>query len=164
MKKCFFGIITLVILIFGCASGAKSSDGMTLDQAIKEAATEIDERIPVGSKLAILNFNSLSNLFSEYVIDELTANLVKNRNLTVVDRREIDLIRSEFNFQLSGEVSDNSMQELGRMLGAQSIVSGSLTKIGNSYRIVIRVLNVQSATIEVQYRTDIVADSRVQAL
>jgi len=50
------------------------------------------------------------------------------------------------------------------LLGAQSIVSGSLTSIGNEYRIVIRVLNVQTAAVAVQYRTDIANDSRVQAL
>ena len=164
MKNWSFGIILLLMLIWGCVSGAKSSGGMTLDQAIKEAAVEINDRIPTGARLAIINFNSTSNLFSEYVIDEITANLVINRNITIVDRREIDLIRNEFNFQLSGDVSDDSMQELGRMLGAQSIVSGSLIKIGSTYRIVIRILNVQSAAVEVQYRTDIVADSRVQAL
>ena len=68
------------------------------------------------------------------------------------------------NFQMSGEVSDDSMQALGQMLGAQSIVSGSLTSIGSEYRIVIRVLNVQTAAVAVQYRTDIANDERVRAL
>lgn len=79
-------------------------------------------------------------------------------------KKEIDLIRSEINFQFSGEVSDESAQEVGRMLGAQSIVSGSLTNIGSTYRINMKVLNVQSAAIVVQYRSDIAADSKVQAL
>jgi hypothetical protein len=67
-------------------------------------------------------------------------------------------------FQYSGDVDDNSMQELGRMLGAQFIVSGSLTDIGGVYRIVIRVLNVETTAVEVQYRTNIVNDSKVKAL
>ena len=154
------------LLIAACAGGAKpaASGSKTLDQAIAEAAAEIEERFTAGSKIAVLNFNSASDQFSEYVIDEITANLVSNRLLTVVDRKEVDLIRSEFEFQFSGEVSDDSMQEMGRMLGAQAIVSGSLQNIGGSYRIVIRALNVQTAIVEVQYRTDIAGDSRVQAL
>ena len=56
------------------------------------------------------------------------------------------------------------MQELGRMLGAQAIISGSLTEIGADYRIVIRVLNVQTAALAVHYRSDIENDRRVQAL
>ena len=141
-----------------------ASGSMTLDQAIKEAANQIDERIKAGTKIAPLNFSSPSDNFSSYVLDELTANLVDSRKLIVVDRKEIDLIRDEFKFQFSGEVGDDSMQALGRMLGAQSIISGSLTDMGGFYRIVIRVLNVQNASVEVQYRSNIANDTVVTAL
>jgi TolB-like protein len=174
MKKATFKIIPMILLIIGCAGGAKSvenptnpsdsSGGMTLDQALKEAAGRIDERIAAGSKIAPLNFNSSHDKFSSYVLDELTANLVDSRKLTVVDRKEVDLIRGEFDFQFSGEVGDDSMQELGRMLGAQSIISGSLTDMGGFQRIVIRVLNVQNASVEVQYRANIINDAIVAAL
>jgi S1-C subfamily serine protease len=167
LKRLVLAIVPLIILIIGCVGGAKpaeNSTAKTLDQAIKEAAERIDGRLDSGIKIALLNFDSPSDGFLEYVLDELTANLVDSGKLTVVDRREIDLIRIEFEFQYSGDVDDDSMQTLGRMLGAQSIVSGSLTSIGGSYRLVIRVLNVQSAAVEVQYRADILNDNRVQAL
>ncbi|MDR3303436.1 MAG: DUF1566 domain-containing protein [Treponema sp.] len=174
----FNGVITvlLVITLAGCASGAQSveaasamepvetAEGIKLDAALLEAAENIDARIKGGTKVAILNFGSPSNQFSEYAIDELSANLVNSQKLVIVDRREIDLIRSEVDFQYSGEVSDASMQSIGRMLGAQSIISGRLSRIGDVYRIVIRVLNVESAAVQAQYRTDIVNDSRVKAL
>ena len=142
----------------------QSNSPVPLDSAIEEAAKNMDARIAAMSKIALISFNSPSAMFSEYVLEELTANLVNSGHLIVVDRKEIDLIRGELNFQYSGDVDDNSMQELGRMLGAQSIVSGSLTNIGGTYRIVIRVLNVQTAAVEVQYRTNIVYDNKVEAL
>jgi len=124
------------------------------------ASERIDARITRdfarGSRIAVLNFNSRSDRFSTYVIDELTAYLVDEGNLRVVDRREIELISGERGFQYSGDVDDASMVSLGRTLGAQFIVSGSLTEIDKSYRIVIRVLNVQTAAVEVQYRSTIV--------
>ena len=174
MKNIIFGFISFIIIFTGCVgnqpsistatSSAVVTDGMTLDQALAEAARRIEERITAGSKIAPLNFNSSSDRFSVYVLDELTANLVENGKLIVVDRSEIDLIRSEFDFQYSGDVGDDSMQALGRMLGAQSIISGSLTDMGGFYRIMIRVLNVQNASVEVQYRTNIVSDHVVAAL
>jgi len=135
---------------------------LTLDQALKEASDRIDGRVAAKTKIAPLNFNSPHDKFSGYVLDEITANLVDSGKLTVVDRKEVDLIRGEFDFQFSGEVGDDSMQQLGRMLGAQSIISGSLTDMGGFYRIVIRVLNVQTASVEVQYRANI-ADDKVMA-
>jgi len=141
-----------------------STSGLTLDQAIKEASVRIDERIMKRTKIALVNFSSSTEQFSIYVLNELSRNLVESRNLTVVDRQEIDLRRKELDFQMSGEVSDDSMQSLGRTLGAQEIVSGSLQKIGNEYRIMIRVLNVESGVVSVQYGADIVNDRRVASL
>ena len=123
MKKIVLGIISLIALfIIGCTSSAKPamssvSNGLSLDQAIKEASERIEGRVPTGTKIAIINIDSPSDQFSIYVIDELTANFLDTGNLTIIDRKEIDLIRSELNFQMSGEVSDDSMQALGRMLG-----------------------------------------------
>jgi TolB-like protein len=148
----------------GDVKSKETSGYKTLDQAIKEASERIDKQIVSGTKIAILNFNSSSDQFSVYVLDELTANFLDTRKLIVIDRKEIDLIRGELEFQSSGEVSDDSMQKLGKILGAQTIVSGSLMEIGDTYRIVIRALSVQTATVEVQYRTDIANDNRVRAL
>jgi TolB-like protein len=157
-------LATIVFVFVALSVYGQSNRPIPLDRAIEEAAKDMDARITARSKVALINFNSPSVPFSDYVIDELTANLVNSGHLIVVDRKEIDLIRGELNFQYSGEVDDKSMQELGRMLGAQSIASGSLTNIGGVYRIVIRVLNVQTAAVEVQYRTNIVNDSKVKAL
>ena len=161
MKKAILGLVLIFAagIVFG-----QSNRPIPLDDAIREAAKDMDARIAEKSKIALINFNSPSDQFSDYVLDELTANLVNSGHLIVVDRKEIDLIRGELNFQYSGDVDDNSMQELGRMLGAQFIVSGSLTNIGGVYRIVIRALNVQTAAVEVQYRANIVNDSKVKAL
>ena len=171
MKKMFLGIILIIMLVVSCAGSAKSTENstatsglITLDQALSEAASRIDERISAGSKIAPLNFNSPHDKFSNYVLEELTANLVENRKLTVVDRKEIDLIRNEFDFQFSGEVGDDSMQAIGKMLGAQSIISGNFTDMGGFIRIMIRVLNVQNASVEVQYRANIISDTVTMAL
>jgi TolB-like protein len=120
-----------------------------LDQAIQTAANDIENSVDNGVKIAVLNFSSPSEQFSGYVLDELSINLVNGKKLTVVDRKELDLIRREENFQLSGEVSDESAQSIGKKLGAQMIVSGSLDAMGRTYRFRIKTLNVETAAIEV---------------
>ena len=88
MKKAFLVIIPIIMLM-GCAGSptpvatsssvmtqdqaivATSSSVMTLDQAIKEASDEIDGRFEANSKIALVNFNSSSDQFSVYVLDEL---------------------------------------------------------------------------------------------
>ncbi|MCL2243563.1 MAG: penicillin-binding protein activator LpoB [Treponema sp.] len=150
----FFAVIFLFV---SCVTkNNKNEIGIvSLDKAIQLAAVEIGENVGSGQKIALLNFNSPSVDFSEYVLDELEIQLVRSKKFVVVDRRELDLIRKEVNYQRSGEVSDESAQSIGKQLGAQVIVSGSLNIIGNIYRFRIRVLNVESAAIESAPSADI---------
>jgi len=162
MKKT---IVTIILLMLAAlAVYGQTNRPVSLDTAIKDAAADIDSRLAAKSRIALINFNAGSVRFSDYVLDELTVHLVASRQLTVVDRREIDLIRKEQNFQYSGDVDDDSMVALGRMLGVPFIVSGSLTEIDSAYRMVVRVLNVQTAAVEVQYRVNIANDRTVKTL
>jgi formylglycine-generating enzyme required for sulfatase activity len=167
MKKIFLAFIPLIILVTGCAGGAKpaGSGNMSLDQAIQAAAENIENNVQDGQKIAVLNFSSPTEQFSAYVLEELSTRLVNGKKLVVVDRRELDLIRQEENFQMSGEVSDESAQSIGKKLGAQLIVSGSLSSMGHLYRFRIRALSVESAAVEAASAADIrTGDTRVAIL
>jgi hypothetical protein len=98
------------------------------------------------------------------VVEELTGELVTGRKVTIVDRRSLALIRQEMNLQLSGDVSDESAQAIGRMLGAQSIVSGSLTDMGTFHRFRVRVINVETAAIQTQVSLNLQKDTQVSFL
>jgi TolB-like protein len=98
------------------------------------------------------------------VIEELTGHLVSGRKVTIVDRRNLALISQEMNLQLSGHVSDESAQEIGRMLGAQFIVSGNLQNMGTYYRFRIRLINVETAAIQSQISLNLQNDAQVAFL
>ncbi|MDR3012357.1 MAG: CsgG/HfaB family protein [Chitinispirillales bacterium] len=126
-----------------------------LDLAVREASNYLNDNLAVGSKLMILYIQSDYQALSEYIIDELVANTVNDRKLSMVDRRQIDAIRAELNFQMSGAVDDESAQRVGRMLGAQTIISGAVTKIGEIYRLRIRAIDVETARVKGQFNRNI---------
>jgi hypothetical protein len=126
-----------------------------LDAAIRETSNYLNGQLASGNKLMILNFQSDYPALSEYIIDELIANTVNDRVFSVVDRQQLDTIRAELNFQMSGEVDDSTAQSLGRMVGAQIIISGAVSRIGDSYRLRVRALSVQSAQIEGQFNRNL---------
>ena len=154
-------IAVLFVLGLACASEPvpprETGGPVSLDRAIQNAARSIEANVQEGLKVALLNFRSPTEQFSEYVLEELSSQLVQGKKLVVVDRRELDLIRQEEEFQLSGDVNDESAQVIGKKLGAQLIISGSLSAIGNVYRFRIRVLNVETAAIVASSATDISA-------
>jgi hypothetical protein len=162
--------IMLAVAIAGCTGepapaetpAAKPAD--ELDVAIRETSNYLNKQLPKGNKLVILNIQSAYPALSEYIIDELIANTVNDRVFTVVDRQQLEVIRAELDFQVSGEVDDNTAQALGRMAGAQIIVSGAVSKIGDLYRLRIRALGVQTAQIEGQFNRNIPDGPTVAAL
>jgi len=170
--RCLFGkrVSALLVLGFmGCAGNPSSrtaaiSGGLSLDVAIQQAAERIETRLDTGMEVALINVRSPSDQFSEYVLTYLESILVNKGNLVVVDRANLDKIREEQGFQLSGEVSDESAKSIGRMLGAGAIVTGTLINIGDSYRLTLKAINVETATVAASYPADIANDGRMRAL
>jgi len=154
--------ITSLFLLISCASTsgspsrtAKGAGGDELDHAIREISDYLNKRIPKGTKAVFLNVKSDWPDLSEYILDCLQVNAVNDEVFDVVDRQQLDAIRSELNFQWSGEVSDASAQEIGQMLGAQTIVSGSVTTIGSTYRIQARAIEVLTAKVQGQLNQNV---------
>jgi TolB-like protein len=138
-------------LSFVCIGNLHAQQAINLDEVIIQAAKDMEARLSAGAKLAVLNFTSTAEAFSDYVIEELSGALVMNRKVTVIERKSLDLVRKEMNLQLSGDVSDDSAQAIGKQLGAQAIVTGSLTNMGDTYRFRVKVINVETARIEAQF-------------
>ncbi|MDR1637290.1 MAG: CsgG/HfaB family protein, partial [Treponema sp.] len=65
----------------------------------------------------------------------------------VVDRKSLDAIKSEQNFQYSGEVDDDSAVSIGKMLGASIVITGSVSGSGSTRRLRVKALNVRTAEI-----------------
>jgi len=149
-------IIAALFLVTGCAGGPKAGSGPDdFNPVMREISDYLNGRIPKGSKVVFLNVKSDWPDFSEYILSSLTENAVNDNMFTVVDRQQLEAIRSELKFQWSGEVSDKSAQEIGQMLGAQTIVSGSITTLGDMYRVQIRAIAVQTAAVQGQLSQNI---------
>ena len=62
------------------------------------------------------------------------------------------------------DVSDESAQAIGKLLGAQVIVSGIISQLGSTYRLRVRAISVETAEIQGQFNRDIISSSRLIAL
>ncbi|MDR2494313.1 MAG: hypothetical protein LBD24_03720 [Spirochaetaceae bacterium] len=154
----FVGVLAGVLLCGAGTLGAQQS--LTLDEAVALAGRDIEGKMKSGANLAVLNFDSGSEMFSEYVIEELTGILVMGGKVSVVERRSLDLLREEAHLQLSGDVGDDVAVSIGKQLGAQGIVTGSLQDMGDAFRFRIKVINVESARIEAQFSYNLRKDGR----
>jgi hypothetical protein len=167
----FIGLF--VFMLFGCGSAPSSSAsttttttavGMDLDAAIKDASTQMETRIPSGTMIALVSVASPSTAFSTQVLTRLESAIVSSGKLVVVDRANLDKVRAEQGFQLSGEVDDESAKSIGKLLGAGAIVTGSLTDLGDVYSLTLKAINIETATVAVSYLADLAKTTRIETL
>jgi TolB-like protein len=119
----------------------------SIEGALNRAAEELVTTMPDKSTLAIINIAAQDREMSEFVIDELAYLLVDSRKFKVVDRKSLDAIRAEQDFQFSGEVDDTSAVSIGKMLGASIVLTGNISGSGSTRRLRIKALDVKTAEI-----------------
>jgi curli biogenesis system outer membrane secretion channel CsgG len=61
----------------------------------------------------------------------LIANLVKNGTYSIIERSALDKIMAEQNFNNSQRADPSSAAKLGKLLGVDAIIVGSITQFGN---------------------------------
>ena len=148
MKK-ILGIMAALLIAHTAAFAVE------IEAALAETAEQFSKTIKTGSTIAIIGISSDTEEMSDFMLDELTVNFVRLRKLKVADRANLAAIKKEMNFQLSGEVGDDSIQQIGAMAGAQTVIRGTLKPFGESYLLVIHALNVTTAAVEDIYRAKI---------
>jgi len=165
MKKAFL----LLVLLFTLLSAyGQSRVSVSLDDAINNAALQIQDSLEASSTIIVFQFQSHGVKVSEFVLMELFDKLVNLKKFTVLDRGAQQVINAELDFQFStsaGMISDDSLASLTRRLGAQAIVTGSLDDTGDEYRFRIRVIGTETSAAIASYVVGIdKEDRRIKAL
>ena len=117
-----------------------------IESALIKASDTVISTLQIEAIIAIINISSDDNEVSEFIAGELEYILV-NKGFNVVDRSELDRIRQEQNFQLSGVVDDNSAVSMGKFTGANIVITGAISGSGNMRRLRLRALDIQTAMV-----------------
>jgi len=117
------------------------------DKAIKNAIDRLNSKLPSGANITIMKTNSTERNMLEYVVNQMTKNVVQAGKLKVVDRSNQALINAEQQYQLTGNVDDNSMVSIGHQLGVQYMVICWISGEKSLRRLNQKVLNVETAQI-----------------
>lgn len=85
---------------------------------------------------------------SEIITDKIRNELTIRKNFKVMERSEMKQIMEEMEFQNSGICDDEACDvEIGKVIGVDKIVSGSIGKIGSMFSINLRLIDVSTAEI-----------------
>lgn len=100
---------------------------------------------------AVLDLEAREGVSQNVVLmlsDYLRIQLFTTQRFTIVTRENMETILKEQQFQLSGCTSQECIVQVGQLLGVQKMFTGSLGKIGATYLITLKMIDVQSGKLE----------------
>jgi hypothetical protein len=119
----------------------------TRDEAVNRISGKFIDALSEGAVIAVLNIAAEDKEAVAFITGELEHQLVESGRFKIVDRKSLDDVRSEQDFQLSGNVSDESAISIGNMLGANIVVTGDISGSGTSRRLYVKALDVITGEI-----------------
>jgi tetratricopeptide (TPR) repeat protein len=160
-SKLWLSCLTIALLV-SCASTGGGA-GISLSEAIEQSAEKIAIDLPRGSIVAVASFETNDAHLSDYIMRELNDALF-DRGITVVSRNSLEFVEKELNFQMSGAVSDETAQSIGKFFGAEVIIIGELIDAGGVYRYRTNAIHVEEARQGSAVRFDVRNDKATRRM
>jgi len=106
------------------------------------------ERVKIG----IIEFQSLNeeakkDNLGKIVSEMLTTSFVNSESFKIIEREQLQKVVQEFQLSQSGIIDTSYAKQIGKIAGADAIVTGSVTKIGDDLRLDARIIDVESGII-----------------
>lgn len=108
-------------------------------------STNSAERIAIA--VMDLEPQGVSSIEAIGVSDLLRNEFISSGRFTMIERTQIDKLLKEQKIQKTGITSTEQAVEFGKILNVESVVLGSMSKIGARYHVTIRLVNVEAAEI-----------------
>lgn len=94
-----------------------------------------------------LDAKGVSEIEASVLTERLALELFRTGRFTVLERGKMEEILTEQDFQLSGCVSEECLVEVGQLLGVESMMAGSVSRIGETYSVILRLISAESGAI-----------------
>ncbi len=142
--------ILLILSLMGCQSFDSASS------ELEDLSWELMFLLPEDGTDTVVVYYFLENGTvsprSDYIIDALTTGLAnaireEGHSAKLVSRGALDRILEEQSFQLSGLADSRSQLALGKQLGADIIVTGSISPRDGYYEINAQLIRVENGVV-----------------
>lgn len=103
-------------------------------------------------KVAVIEFQSLNeeaqkDNLGKIVSEILTTSFVNSESFKIIEREQLQKVTKEFELGQTGIIDTSSAKQIGKILGADAIVTGSVIKMGRTLRLDARIIDVASGII-----------------
>ncbi len=94
-----------------------------------------------------LDAKGVSEIEASVLTERLALELFRTGRFTVLERGKMDEILTEQDFQLTGCVTEECLVEVGQLLGVEQMMAGSVSRIGETYSVILRLISAETGAI-----------------
>jgi len=170
-----WSLITFLLFILNCTSTTSVSHNSTLESernletALMDLTKQIAISVPEGQKkkiavIPLSNLDGTTTKLGQYLAEELTTRLCQTQRFKVIERQQLDKVISEQELGMTALIDPHTAASVCRILGADAIVSGSITEFSSSVKINARIIAAETGEIYGVAATEIFKDAEVRKL
>lgn len=165
MRKYNIHLISFFIItfIFIRASYSFEKETIFLAKSISDSITQSGKKT-----VAVVDFSDLGGNINElgrFFAEELSIQISKtSRNFVLIDRTHLKTLLSEHKLSMSGLVDPTTVKKLGQLIGVDAIITGTVTPLGNRYRISCKIISTDTAKIIAAESTNITKSNEMENL
>lgn len=114
-------------------------------------------------RVVVLSFKPINvdkNL-TDAVAEIFITSLVGTNKFSVIERSQLDSIFNEMNLTRSDEFDDSQIVEIGRLARAEIAFVGSVTKLGNTYTVNTRAIQISTGSVILGERANASSESDI---
>ena len=113
----------------------------------KEVTVDVLIIIPAYIAIFDLSGNNVTLGVCKALTERLRTELFNSRYFKVIERGMMEEILNEQGFHQTGCTSDECIVEVGRLIGVEQIVGGSISKVGRTYSVSARIVSIETGKI-----------------
>ncbi len=149
------------------------SERVAAQKLLADGAKELSDQISASigraekHRIAVLPFRELSGqstVFGSYIAEELVTRLVQTNQIDVVERAMLDKVLGELKLDQTGLIDPESARKVGRLSGADAVLSGTITNLATFVAVNCRVIDAQNGQILGAAQVKIAKDADVNAI
>lgn len=146
-----------------------TQEAKLLDEAMNSLTQQI-ERSMISEekhKIAVIDFSNLygqTTDFGKFLTEELITRLFKTGRFEIMERRFLTKVLTELKLTLTDVFDTETIKELGQILGADAIVTGTITDLGTSLRVNARIISTETGEVFAAAVINIAKDEMVMRI
>lgn len=158
MRALFSLLVIIAAISFAISYCNRDSSGTNLNKpSYGQIKSEIKERISLALSIRnmntiliadFLNLDNQQDKFGIYLAEDFSALFSSNPNsFKIIDRSRLNLLLEEQKYVSAGLLDQNTVSELGKIIGVQAVITGKYQIISNKLKLWIKVIDIERSEL-----------------